>query len=71
MERSNSLTSLGSAVSGDDLGVLSKDGTNNEDYLRICLTCRQVLQRRYDQLCFKNSDKDEVFLCYEVTSLQS
>ena len=71
MERSNSLTSLGSTATGDDLGVVNKDGTNNEDYLRICLTCRQVLQRRYDQLCFKNADKDEVFLCYEVNFLRN
>ncbi len=69
LERSNSLISLTSTVDGDDLGVMNKDGTNNEGYLRICLSCRQVLQRRYDQLCFKNADKDEVFLCYEVSSL--
>jgi rabenosyn-5 len=65
LQRSNSLTSLTSTVASDDLGVMNKDGTNNEGYLRICLSCRQVLQRRYDQLCFKNADKDEVFLCYE------
>lgn len=68
LQRSNSLTSLTSNVGGDDLGVSSKDGTNNEDYLRICLSCRQILQRRYDQLSFKNAEKDEVFLCYEVNA---
>ena len=67
LQRSNSLTSVTSNVAGDDLSVGNKDGTNNEDYLRICLTCRQVLQRRYDQLCFKNGEKDEVFLSYEVS----
>ncbi len=58
LQRSNSLTSLASATGFDD-----KD---NEDYLRICLSCKQVLQRRYDQLSFKNTEKDEVFLYYEV-----
>jgi hypothetical protein len=50
----------------DDLSGNNKDGTHHEDYLRICRTCREVLQRRYDHLCFKNAEKDEVFLCYEV-----
>lgn len=63
LQRSNSLTSLTSNVGGDDLGV-----SHNEDYLRICLSCRQILQRRYDQLSFKNAEKDEVFVCYEVSS---
>ena len=69
IQRSNSLTSLASTVGGEDLGVPNKDGANNEDYLRICLSCREVLQKRYDQLCFKKAEKDEVFLCYEVNSL--
>lgn len=71
LQRSNSLTSLSSNVAGEDLGVSNKDGSNNEEYLRICLSCRQILQRRYDQLCFKNTEKDEIFLCYEVKSLFS
>jgi len=66
LQRSNSLTSLTSTAGVEDLGLNTKDGTNNEDYLRICLSCRQVLQRRYDQLCFKNTEKDEVFIYYEV-----
>lgn len=71
LQRSNSLTSLVSTAGVEDLGLNNKDGTNNDDYLRICLSCRQILQRRYDQLCFKNTDKDEVFLYYEVNLLVS
>jgi len=66
LQRSNSLTSLASTTGVEDLSLNNKDGTNHEDYLRICLSCRQLLQRRYDQLCFKNAEKDEVFLYYEV-----
>lgn len=62
LQRSNSLTSLTSTANADDLGVNTKDG---EDYLRICLSCQQILQRRYDQLCFKTADKEDVFVCYE------
>jgi hypothetical protein len=58
LQRSNSLTSLASTTGADD--------RDNEDYLRICLSCKQILQRRYDQICFKNTEKDEVFLYYEV-----
>lgn len=65
LQRSNSLTSLTSTANADDLGVNTKDGVNSEEYLRICLSCQQILQRRYDQLCFKHADKDEIFVCYE------
>ncbi|CAF1476065.1 unnamed protein product [Adineta steineri] len=66
LQRSNSLTSLASSQAGaDDSNMNGKNGVNHEDYLRICLSCRQVLQRRYDQLCFTKIDKDEVFLYYE------
>ncbi len=71
LQRSNSLTSLASTAGADDLHVNTKDGTTSEDYLRICLTCQQVLQRRYDQLRFKTAEKDEVFLCYEVNCFRT
>ncbi|CAF2155605.1 unnamed protein product [Rotaria magnacalcarata] len=62
LQHSNSLTSLNSTTADDSA---YKDRTNNEDYLRICLSCQKVLQRRYDQICFKNTQRDEVFVCYE------
>ncbi|CAF1194385.1 unnamed protein product [Rotaria magnacalcarata] len=62
LQHSNSLTSLNSTTADDSS---CKDRTNNEDYLRICLSCQKVLQRRYDQICFKNTQRDEVFVCYE------
>jgi len=60
LQRSNSLTSLTSTANADDLRV-----TTSEDYLRICLSCRQILQRRYDELCFKTADKEDVVVYYE------
>jgi hypothetical protein len=69
-QRSNSLTSLASTTGVDDSSFNNKDGANNEDYLRICLSCRQVLQKRYDQLCFKNTEKDGIFLHYDVNSFE-
>ncbi|UJR36142.1 hypothetical protein I4U23_028880 [Adineta vaga] len=65
LQRSNSLTSLVSTTGVDESNFNLKDGGNNEDYLRICHACRQILQRRYDQIVFKKTDKDEVFLRYE------
>jgi len=66
LQRSNSLTSLTSAtVGGDDSLNNSKDPGNHQEYLRICLTCRHVLQRRYDYISFQNMEKDEVFRFYE------
>ena len=62
LQRSNSLTSLASTTTPDD----SRDGGGPVDYLRICLSCRQILQRRYNHISFKNSEKDEIFLHYEV-----
>lgn len=62
LQRSNSLTSLASTTTADD----SRDGGGNVDYLRICLSCRQILQRRYNHISFKNAEKDEIFLHYEV-----
>ena len=66
LQRSNSLTSIVSATVVDDSNLNNKNEINNEEYLRICLSCRQVLQKRYDQIRFKNTDKDEVFLHYQV-----
>lgn len=60
-----------STANGEDLGVNTKDGANQDNYLRICQTCRQILQRRYDQLCFKTAGKDEVFDYYEVKLLKT
>ena len=68
LQRSNSLTSLASATTADDSPPSQKDGGNSEDYLRICLSCRQILQRRFNHISFKNSGKDEIFLHYEVTT---
>ena len=65
LQRSNSLTSLNSTVN-DGSNLNTKDETTNEDYLRICLCCAKILQKRYDQIRFKDAEKDEVFLCYEV-----
>ncbi|CAF2387201.1 unnamed protein product [Rotaria sp. Silwood2] len=65
LHRSNSLTSLNSTTNPDDLNLNNKDRANNEEYIRICSSCQKVLQRRYDQICFKNSQRDEVFLYYE------
>jgi hypothetical protein len=61
-QRSNSLTSVISTTTADD----SRDGGGNVDYLRICLSCRQILQRHYNHISFKNPGKDEIFLHYEV-----
>ncbi|CAF0855503.1 unnamed protein product [Rotaria sordida] len=62
LQGSNSLTST---VTTDDSNLNNKDKVNSENYLRICLSCQKVLQRRYDQICFKNAQRDEVFLYYE------
>ncbi|CAF3716965.1 unnamed protein product [Rotaria sp. Silwood1] len=37
----------------------------NEDYLRICIFCKKYLYNFYRQICFKNIQKDEIFLHYE------
>ncbi|CAF0818412.1 unnamed protein product [Rotaria sp. Silwood1] len=65
LKRSNSLTNLNSTTNNDDTNLNNKDKINNEDYLRICLSCQKILQRRYDQICFKNAQRDDVFLYYE------
>lgn len=70
LQRSNSLTSLTSNTPGtDESSNSNKDGTNQE-YLRICLTCRGVLQRLYNQISFRNMEKDEVFRFYEVNLIR-
>ena len=72
LQRSNSLTSLTSATGGADEPLNNtKDGGNQEEYLRICLSCRHVLQRRYDFISFQNMEKDEIFRFYEVNRPKS
>ena len=69
LKRSTSLTSLTSNTGADDSVSNQKDGSTQEDYLRICLSCRQVLQRRFDQISFQQTEKDPIFLHYEVNSV--
>jgi rabenosyn-5 len=45
--------------------TMNNDGTN-EDYLRICTSCGQYLQRFYNQIRFRNIEKDQIFHLYEV-----
>ncbi|CAF1650816.1 unnamed protein product, partial [Adineta ricciae] len=65
LQRSNSLTSVTSTAGVDDPNLSLKDGGSHEEYLRICRSCQQILQRRYDQIRFKKTDKDEVLVRYE------
>lgn len=70
LQRSNSLTSLNSTIGADETAS-RKDKGNNEEYLRICLSCQKVLQRRYDQICFKNAQRDDIFIHYDVSYLHN
>ena len=69
LQRSNSLTSVTSTAGVDDSNGNLKEGGNHEEYVRICRSCQQILQRRYDQIRFKKTDKDEVLVRYEVNSI--
>lgn len=53
-------------MGGDESLNNTKETGSHEEYLRICLTCRHVLQRRYDYISFQNMEKDEIFRFYEV-----
>ena len=50
------------------LSTVTVDGTS-EEYLRICLSCGQFLQRTYDKIRFRNFEKDQLFYHYEVVML--
>ena len=45
--------------------TIANDGLN-EDTLRICVSCTQILQRYYKKIYFMNTSKDELFHHYEV-----
>jgi len=70
--RSNShtsLTSILSTVAGATDETISSGGLENEtNYLRICLSCRDVLQKRYKQIRHKSNEKDEIYAQYERIS---
>jgi hypothetical protein len=47
------------------------DDKVKDDSLRLCLTCREFLQRRYDEICFENIAKHQIVQHYAVKAVDT
>ncbi|CAF0834449.1 unnamed protein product [Didymodactylos carnosus] len=60
---SNIYTNLTSTLTKDE--NVGSSSTGDDNYLRICQSCRQTLQNRYQQIKFTQIEKEEITQLYE------